>query len=291
MPGSAPALPAGFSGSSGAAPQASAPAARPVQAAAPAPSGSVSVGADWSPTLAPVRGYISPNQVGIYQSPELAKQQSEIGAKAVQEARESSMKASAGQAQLSSMQGAMAGMPTSGLLAPGQFADERATIAKTLNGVASVLGVDPVFDPNTIGNTELMKKEAFRLGTAMIADTNGGREAGFILQNSVNATPSLNNSPIGFKRLAAGIQQGNQYKIDRGAFLDAYYGKFGNLDGALQEFNRLNPPQAYVNRAIVSTIPPDYVQRLQQVAKSNPAAVSAFDQRFGVGASSAVLGR
>ena len=90
----------------------------------------------------------------------------------------------------------------------------------------------------------------------MIANTNGGHEAGFILNSSVGATPGMNNTYLGYKRVAAGIQMANQYTIDRSNFMDNYQAKFGHLNGAEQLFDKLNPPQAYAQKAIaMSSIP------------------------------------
>lgn len=129
-------------------------------------------------------------------------------------------------------------------------------MANAVNGIATTFGAQPPFNPNQTADAQELAKGAFRLGTSMIADTNGGREAGFILANSVKNVPSINNSYLGFKRVASGIDQANQYAMDKSNFISDYYAKFHHTDGAEATFNKLNPWQNYAQRAIdKSTMP------------------------------------
>ncbi len=264
------------------------PAPAPAQVQRPLSPASQPTGVmSWQPTKAPPPGYVPPNQMQISFDPDVKKQQGELGAKIVGESRETYQKAANSQIQLAEMNHSIDNLPRSGALAPGSFGDERAKFAQAANTIATTLGGQPVFDPNKIADTEELKKDAFRLGSQMLANTNGGREAGFIIKSSVGATPSMNNTYTGFKRVSSGFEQANQYAMDRAEFMDNYYSKFGHVSGAEAAFQKLNPWQNYASKAIVTSLDPRAVSYLQQ----NPSTASAFDTKYGAGISKMVLGQ
>ena len=254
MPGSAPVVPAALT------PTPSRPMPPPAgQAAGPQSVSSLvpaSVPQGWKPTTAVPQGYVPANSMGIAMSGDGGKAQAEIGQKQVEGLQTNAGKAASAQMQLYQMNAAIDGLPKTGLLAPGAYGDQRAHVANSLNGIAQTFGAQPLFPADQAADTQELAKGAFRLGTSMIADTNGGREAGFILQNSVKNVPSINNSYLGFKRVAAGIDQANQYAIDKANFVSDYYAKFHHVDGADAAFNKLNPWQNYAQRAIDSSTMP-----------------------------------
>ena len=214
------------------------------------------VSPSWRPVTTVPAGFVPTNSASIALGGDGGKAQAEIGQKQVEGLQTNAAKAATAQQQLYQMNAAIDGLPKSGLLAPGAFGDQRAAAANAVNAIAATVGAQPPFNPNQAADAQELAKGAFRLGTSMIADTNGGREAGFILANSVKNVPSINNSYLGFKRVASGIDQANQYAMDKSNFISDYYAKFHHTDGAEAEFNNLNPWQNYAQRAIDNSTMP-----------------------------------
>ena len=131
-------------------------------------------------------------------------------------------------------------------MAPGAFGSERLTIAKSLATAATTMGIDP----KSFGID--LNKQTFRLGTAMAASTNGAREAGFILDKSVKATGGIDNTPQGFNHIMNSYDAMNRYVQDKAKFVSDFYQKNGNTMGASDLFQKLNPPQRYINQALAA---------------------------------------
>ena len=144
-----------------------------------------------------------------------------------------------------------------------------------------------------MGAIETLTKDRFRLG-AELSRSIGGKEPGFIVQQSVQANPGAENSALGYKRITAGLRQASAYEQNRTAFNEDYAAKFGHLNGAEQLFTKLNPPEMYAKRAILSTVDPSDAQALREyVVKNNDPskAIKAFDSHYGQGVSNLVLGQ
>ena len=263
-------------GTVGAAP--SVPVAAP---AAPTPPPSFA----WKPTTTVPQGFVPPNQYGIYTNGTLPQEQA-VAKGQIEEARNQSAAANTLQMRLDEMDHQFAQLPKNAFLSPGVGAETRAKIASTVNQYATSFGGQPLFDTNEVAAHENLLKDRFRLG-ADLAKSMGGREPGYIVQQAVKANPGTENTPLGYQRITSGLREMAQYQQDRAAFFDDYNARFGHLNGAQEAFDKLNPPQMYANRAILSTVDPRAIDYLRQ----NPATKGAFDQKFGAGTSAMVLGQ
>lgn len=166
---------------------------------------------------------------------------------------------------------------------------ERLTIARDVNTISHMLGGGNVFDESNIASIEQMSKDKFRLG-AELSKQIGGREPGFIVQSAVTANPGAENTATGYKRIVAGLREAAQYKEDRATFMQHWNARYsGNMTGAQDAFNQLNPPDKYAQRAIASTVDPKDAAMLRQHA-DNPAAINKFNQLYGAGTAQMMLG-
>lgn len=190
---------------------------------------------------------------------------------------------------LAQMQHDLANLPTSGWLAAGPGFQDRAKVAGDINQVLRTLGVHDsnlIFNPQTIASGEELKKLTTRLGFDL-ARTLGSREAAMIINQATAAVPSGDNSPMGAKRLLAGIGSMAQRQQDWYSFVQRWTAQTGGSTlGAQDAFNKMHPPQQYADNAVISTIPAGAVQLLRQ----KPALAAQFDQKYGVGVSKMILG-
>jgi hypothetical protein len=236
-----------------------------------------------------------PNLFQISTDKALEASETSAGIKQVEEQRESA-KAAYGQLyRMDEMDKQFANLPTEGFLAPGAYAKERQDFAKTINGMLSVLHGTPAFDPNQVAANEALIKDTFRLGTELVKGM--GREPGFIVQAAVQANPGIEITPMAYRRIMAGLRQAAEYEKDRAAFFDNYFSKYGTLSTANEQFARLNPPENYARRAILSTIPEDVANRYKEyVAKSikdgkpYDKATEDIEKNYGKGTAALILG-
>ena len=243
--------------------------------------------AAWKPTTAVPPSYLPPNHMAIYQNPSVLKGEQENATKTIEAVRGESQAAGGLQMRLDEMDRQYAQLPKTSILAPGAAATARADIAKGINTFAATLGAAPPFDPNALAANENLLKDRFRLG-ADLAKSMGGREPGYIVEQAVKANPGADNTPLAYQRITAGLRQASQYQQDRAAFFDDYNARFGHLNGAQQAFDRMNPPDRYADRAVISTVDPRDVGALQQNAR-NPEAAAAIDRKYGVGTSAIIM--
>ena len=245
-----------------------------------------------NPTKVP-EGYMPKEQFNIQMNPTLSKQEADNAAKDLAAQRDKS-KAAFGQLyRLDEMDQQISNLPPTGLLAQGSYATERGEFAKGVNTFLHTLGGSDVFDPSSIGAIENLTKDRFRLG-AELSRSIGGKEPGFIVQQSVQANPGAENTAVGYKRITEGLRQAAEYEQNRTTFYEDYAAKFGHLNGAEDLFKKQNPPEMYSKRAILSTIDPVDAKALREyvVHNQNPAkAIKAFDEHYGQGTSNLVLGQ
>jgi Chaperone of endosialidase len=195
--------------------------------------------------------------------------------------------------QLDNLDHAFNNTALTGLLTVGQHIDERTQFASGINTMSRILGGKPMFDPNNLSALEEMAKDNKRLGFALSKSM--GREPGFIVQQAISANPSAANEPLGFHRLTEGLRQAAQYEQDRNAFYDSYLAKFGHLQGANDLFTKLNPPEKYADKAILSTIDKGHVDHIRAWADANQGrdlskGRAEFDKTWGNGAFKLVTG-
>ena len=102
----------------------------------------------------------------------------------------------------------------------------------------------------------------------------------------MTANPGADNTAMGYKRITAGLREAAHYEQDRSRFMQSFMTKYGHLNGAEESFSRLNAPERYSQRAILSTVDPRDAEALTQ----NPALASRIDQKYGVGVSKLIMG-
>jgi hypothetical protein len=249
----------------------------------------------WTPMTSVPEGYIPPEQINI----EMGDKGKAMGALGAETVKEQNRKAEAAYDQLYSleeMDKQFKNLPSEGFLVPGAYANERLEFAKRANTFVQALGGKPAFDTSDVASMESISKNSFRLGSAL-ARSIGSREPGFIVQQSVQANPGIENTPIGYERISAGLREGAKYEQDKNQFYSEYYSKFGHLDGAEKMFRDANPVKMYADRAILSTVRPEdneaflaYAAKETDASKLNKAK-SIFDAKYGKGVSDKVLGK
>ena len=232
----------------------------------------------WNPTLAAPQDYTPPNQINMF-DPEIAKTAKEVAEPVLKQYQTASDSADQQIYRLHEMNTQFANLPDTGIFAPGAYAEERLNAAKGLNAVVQSLGGKPAFDPNKIGAAEQISKDSFRLGTELARSL--GREPGFIVQQSVQANPGINNTKMGWARITTGLEQAARYQQDKNTFLSDYYQRYGNLNGAEDTFRKLNPPEKYAERAVLSTVPAGVYSDLKKYGPDQMR--SKIDSVFGQG--------
>jgi hypothetical protein len=249
----------------------------------------------WTPMTSVPEGYVPPEQINIVMG-DKGKAMGALGAETV---KEQNRKAEAAYDQLYSleeMDKQFKNLPSEGFLVPGAYATERLEFAKRANTFVQALGGKPAFDSSDVASMESISKNSFRLGSAL-ARSIGSREPGFIVQQSVQANPGIENTPIGYERISAGLREGAKYEQDKNQFYSEYYSRFGHLDGAEKMFRDANPVKMYADRAILSTVRPEdgeafsaYAAKETDASKLNRAK-NIFDAKYGKGVADKVLGK
>lgn len=252
----------------------------------PAP---VAAALDWQPTLTAPKGHQIPGSLNIALSGDLPKQQAAASA----EIERQRQKASSSYDQLyrlEEMDKQFKNLPESGMLQPGAYADLRASLAKDANTFVTALGGKPIFDPSQVGAAEELAKDTTRLGFAVAQGL--GHEPGFIVERSIKANPGMENTAVGYQRITAGLKEAAKYEQDKLAFMENYSARFGTLAGADQLFRKMNPPEAYAKRAILSTIDPadmDYIRTHDRKTIEKNSHV--IDRKYGQGTTEMLLGK
>lgn len=155
--------------------------------------------------------------------------------------------------QLSAMRNAAEHLPASGFLSPGQWAEARGGIAKSLNTVAQIAGIELPFDPTQVASIEEMNKLTTQFGFAL-ARTTGSDVASAVISQGVAAVPSIENTAQGFKAITGLIQAGLNRTRDYHTFLEDWANQTGgDTTGAAAYFNKTYPPSLYADSAIMAS--------------------------------------
>lgn len=185
---------------------------------------------------------------------------------------------------------ALAELPKNGFLAAGAGAQWRGEIAKNLNTVASVLGMDARIDPSQVSSIEELKKLTTRMGFEL-SRTLGAREAMQIVQQATAAVPGADNTPLGARKIISGVRAAIDQQVSWKTFLDQWVNKTGgNSNGAQEYFNRMRPPSYWNAKAWSDLVDPADRQALANNRK-NPAAVAAINHKYGPGVAEYMLQR
>lgn len=177
---------------------------------------------------------------------------------------------------------------TGGWAVPGAAAPLRYGAAKFINTLDQMAGLKPTFDANAVASWENLTKETRRAGMELVnAEFGGQREAASIVQGATNAVPHDENSYLGFRLVSSSVEQAMQRQRDLYSFKADRLANNGSLLTAERDFNKANPPENYVRRAIANAVPDAAVNLLA----SNPDQYKAdFDKKYGDGMAAYVLG-
>jgi len=244
---------------------------------------------DWQPTLAAPKDTKIPGALNIAMSGDLPKQQ-EAAKKEVEGLRTTSKAAFDQLYRLDEMEHQFDQLPKeANFLEPGPASQARTDLAKTANEITTMLGGQPLFDPNNVAAAEALSKDTTRLGFDVARSL--GHEPGFIVQSAVKANPGMENSPIAYKRISSGLREAAKYQQDRLAFMEDYAARFGTLTGADATFRKFNPPERYVNRAILEAIDKDDMGYLKSLTKDQvKSSKGEIDKMYGKGVATILLG-
>lgn len=204
-------------------------------------------------------------------------------------ANENAVSASQSKQQLEDMRHALEELPEDGLLVAGTDFDSRLALVKMYQTYMSAMGIEPDEQlAKEIASGENLKKLTVRLGQDL-SRMLGSNNAAEIVTSSISAVPSAENSPEGARRIINALSAVNDRHMDWNNFLTNWLSdprSGGSTLGALEEFNRMNPPELY---ALKSYIP---MPALEYLA-ANPGAAADFNKKYGGGRDIAryVIGR
>lgn len=143
-----------------------------------------------------------------------------------------------------------------GMLGTGPFAPERLAFASKVNDVLKTAGLPAAFDPNTVGSWEELTKATKTAGFELSSHYEGhARQAASTIENATSAVPGDKNTPVGFAKVFAGINEQAQIAIDLHNAKTPVYQQKGDLVSAETNFLKDYNPQMYSRRAI-STVTP-----------------------------------
>jgi hypothetical protein len=185
---------------------------------------------------------------------------------------------------------ALAELPKNGFLAAGAGAQWRGEIAKNLNTISSMMGIDARIDPSQVSSVEELKKLTTRMGFEL-SRTLGAREAMQIVQQATAAVPGADNTPLGARKIISGVKAAIDQQVSWKTFLDQWVNKTGgNSNGAQEYFNRMRPPSYWNAKAWSELVDPADHNALINNRK-NPAAVAAINHKYGPGVAEFMLQR
>ena len=270
-----------------------APRSAPLPAETPAspkpPGGGIGDALNWKATVAAPNGVEIPGALNSALSGDIKNQQ-ETAQREIEDQGKRAKAAYDQQYRLREMERQISNLTKDGgFLLPGTNADMRLEVAKAANTFSTMFGGGPIFDPNNVAAGENLAKDSTQLGFATARQL--GHEPGFIVSQSIKANPSMENSPMAFKRIVAGLREAANYEQDRLQFLESYRGKYQTTAGADALFRKLNPPEAYARRAILSTIDEEDLRHLREMPKDKLLSrKKKIDKEYGEGTTDLLAG-
>lgn len=189
------------------------------------------------------------------------------------------------QGHLDLMDHAIENLNQSGITSTGSGANLKIGALKSLNSMASSMGLQPITNPSKIASWEDLNKETTRMGFDL-AKTLGSREAQMIVQQATSAVPGAENTYLGSKLVSSSLRSAAQRQQDQYEFTINYANQHGgNTLGADVAFNKANPVSKYVKQSLVNAVPVGARQMLLQ----HPETAAQFDQMFGNGTAKLIL--
>ena len=244
---------------------------------------------DWTPVTSVPAGFEPKTHMDIQMDPDSAKKFLEDGAKVLESQAAKAEAAGKQRIELEQMMNSFDKLSQKTLFdTSGPGAEARLRLGLAFNTASSILGGKPIFDPNSAAAQEQIKKGSFRLGAAL-ANSIGSREPGFIVAQSVSANPTIENSKEGFKLLAAGIRESAKYDEDKAKFYDSYMAQFKHLSGAKEAFEKLNPPELYAQKAVISAVDPTVIEDLRRYGPTQMR--KQIDAKYGTGITNILMGK
>ena len=222
--------------------------------------------------------HINPELISQQATQEGQKAAATSGVAEVSKANENAAAAQQSILRLKQMKMEVAGLPAGGLLTMGPGAPERNLMANILNaGSRALTGKDAV-DPSVPGALEALTKDNFKLATDQVKGM--GREPGYILGRIAGANPGPENSPLGFKRVAAGMTAGLKWQNDYANYIPKYFQEHGNTLGAQTEFAKTHSMDEYAARGLASVMDPRDASLLS-TQPDNPALIKKLSASYG----------
>ena len=159
--------------------------------------------------------------------------------------------------RIAEMRSAARDIPSAGLLSTGPTSSLRQTISGGVDDIIKTLGGNNLFKPGATGAIDVLNKDNLRLGTDLNAALGAsGSHAGFIVGQTMAATPGNLNSKPSIARLLSSLEQASEQETHRAAFYNDYFSRFNHLNGADQLFDKLNPREKYVEKAAINAVEP-----------------------------------
>lgn len=188
---------------------------------------------------------------------------------------------------------ALKSLPEYGWFASGASADQRRAAAAALADFGRVTGF-PVPGQAELEKNLSMQEElnkVLRQAAGEIART-GGQEAFSALDASLKQLPTSQLTRQGALRIINAQQQMLQRQRDFVTYMDDYQQKNqngANLRDAESRFNTERPPELYVKRAIVMSLPPAMLnEAFTNGLWDKPGFQAQLDKQYGAGTSDAV---
>ena len=212
------------------------------------------------------------------------------GEQTAKAARQDALNAGQAQLQLQTLISNYRALPQTGITSPGPSANARLAVVRNFGTALQVLGVPQPAILAAPGAAEALSKDTVKLASEM-TKAMGSHEAASVFNSITAATPSLGNSPQGFNRIAAGMEQALAYKKAKAEFLTSYVNKEQKLEGVDKAFEAFAPVQQFVATGIVGAIPAqlqaqavDYIRQYG----SDPRAIENLDKQYGNGTGNAI---
>lgn len=184
--------------------------------------------------------------------------------------------AHAAQQQLATLTAAYRGLNTRGATAPGGAgAATRTALVKNIGSALQVLGAPAPSWAQQTGAAEALAKNTTTLAGALRSSL-GSHDGAQVFASMMDATPNISNTPYGFERIVAGMEQALEYKKEKAKFYTDYVNNGGDIDKAASAFAAYMPIEVFTSRGIVNALPERLRVGLAAYMRQN-AALSGVD--------------